>query len=51
MGKKKRPMPEHLLRMRRERQERWEHVKAIFEERLEYHRRRKEEEQAARGQG
>jgi hypothetical protein len=54
---RKRRVPEHLsLRRMGERRraldEQWEHVKALFEERLEYHRRRKEEEeQAAQGGG
>jgi hypothetical protein len=41
-------MPEHLQRMRRESLERWERTKAILEERLEYHRRKDEEEKARR---
>jgi hypothetical protein len=49
MEKKKKPTPEQIeAMMGREAIERWERTKRMFEERLEYHRRRKLEEERAR---
>jgi hypothetical protein len=49
--KRKRKPTRSAAQIHRETQERWERAKALFEERLEYHRQRKErEEQAAGGQ-
>lgn len=50
--RKKKPTPEQIEAMRgREATERWERTKRILEERLEYHRRRKLEEERAREAG
>jgi hypothetical protein len=53
MEKRKKPTREQIdAIIGREAIERWERTKRMFEERLEYHRRRKlEEKQAADGQG
>jgi hypothetical protein len=50
--KRKRKPTRSAGQIHREAQARWKLAKAMFEERLEYHRQRKEqEEQAAGGQG
>lgn len=52
MGKKKKLTQEQIdAMMGREAIERWERTKRMFEERLEYHRRRKLEEEQAREAG
>jgi hypothetical protein len=45
----KRKPTRSAAQVHRDTQERWERAKAMFEERLEYHRRRKEQEERAAG--
>jgi hypothetical protein len=47
--KRKRKPTRSAAQVHRDTQERWERAKAMFEERLEYHRRRKEQEERAAG--